>query len=102
MFVRFPGIVWYCDRCNDCLSEQDNFYDYCYVWECTNCGWENIISSESIYESEEEFRNSNYEFSDDGDDESLGVYDAALIWLSNGMDEDYMFGYTEDELRNAL
>lgn len=34
--------------------------------------------------------------------ESLDVYDAALIWLSNGKDEDYMFGYTEEELEYAL
>jgi hypothetical protein len=31
------------------------------------------------------------------DDEALSVEDAADIWFSNGMDEDYMFGYTEDE-----
>jgi hypothetical protein len=36
-----------------------------------------------------------------GDDESLSVGDAADIWRSKGMDEDYMFGYTEEELRNA-
>ena len=35
------------------------------------------------------------------DDEALSVEDAADIWLSNGMDEDYMFGYTEDDLRSA-
>jgi hypothetical protein len=34
-------------------------------------------------------------------EESLSVYDAADTWLSNGMDEDYTFGYGEDELRNA-
>ena len=34
--------------------------------------------------------------------ERLSVYDAALIWMSNGMDEDYTFGYSEDELRDAL
>jgi hypothetical protein len=34
--------------------------------------------------------------------ERLSVYDAANIWLSNGMDEDYTFGYSEDELRRAL
>lgn len=39
---------------------------------------------------------------DEHDSETLDVYDAALIWQSNGMDEDYMFGYTEEELRNAL
>jgi hypothetical protein len=31
----------------------------------------------------------------------LSVWDAADIWLSNGGDEDYMFGYSEDELRHA-
>ena len=30
------------------------------------------------------------------------VYDAALIWASNGKDEDYTFGYSEDELEDAL
>ena len=34
--------------------------------------------------------------------ESLSVWDAADIWMSNGMDEDYMFGYSEEELRDAL
>ena len=32
----------------------------------------------------------------------LSVYDAALIWASNGKDEDYMFDYTEEELEAAL
>lgn len=39
---------------------------------------------------------------DDEDEETLNVYDAALIWASNGKDEDYTFGYTEDELEDAL
>ncbi len=39
---------------------------------------------------------------DDDDDEGLSVYDAALIWASNGKDEDYTFGYSEDELEDAL
>lgn len=34
-------------------------------------------------------------------DETLSVHDAADIWLSNGMDEDYTFGYTDEELRRA-
>jgi hypothetical protein len=34
--------------------------------------------------------------------ESLSVWDAADIWMSNGQDEDYMFGYSESELRRAL
>lgn len=44
----------------------------------------------------------NYEYDDDDDEgESLNVWDAADVWLSNGMDEDYMFGYSEEELRRA-
>ena len=38
---------------------------------------------------------------DDGSTGSLSVYDAADIWLSSGMDEDSMFGYTEHELKRA-
>ena len=43
----------------------------------------------------------DYEEADD-DGESMSVYDAALIWASNGKDEDYTFGYSEDELEDAL
>lgn len=32
----------------------------------------------------------------------LDVNEAAMIWASNGKDEDYMFGFTEDELEDAL
>ena len=39
---------------------------------------------------------------DEEDSENLSVYDAADIWLSHGKDEDYMFGYTEEELEDAL
>jgi hypothetical protein len=35
-------------------------------------------------------------------DETLSVYEAAEIWASHGKDEDYMFGYTEEELEDAL
>ena len=46
------------------------------------------------------------ELDDDGDwicpncSESLSVWDAADIWGSNGEDEDYTFGYDEEELRS--
>lgn len=39
--------------------------------------------------------------SPEDEQESLSVEDAADIWRSNGMDEDYMFGYSAEELRNA-
>ena len=38
---------------------------------------------------------------DQDEGESLSVEDAALIWRSNGEDEDYTFGYSEDALRDA-
>ena len=39
---------------------------------------------------------------DDDESESISVYDATLIWMSNGKGEDYAFGYDEDELERAL
>ena len=48
-------------------------------------------------------RNKEYEDYDDEDSsERLSVYDAALIWASNGKDEDYTFGYSEEEMEEAL
>ena len=34
--------------------------------------------------------------------DSISVYDAALIWASNGKESDYTCGYSEDELEEAL
>ena len=42
------------------------------------------------------------DYEDEDDSERLRVWEAAEIWSSNGKDEDYMFGYTEEELENAL
>ena len=42
------------------------------------------------------------DFDDSYPDESLSVYDAALIWASHGKDKDYTFGYSEAELDAAL
>ena len=39
---------------------------------------------------------------EDDDSERISIWDAAEIWASNGKDEDYMFGYTEEELEHAL
>lgn len=49
-------------------------------------------SDDAYIEDEEEYEE---------DEESISVYDAADIWLANGKDEDYMFGYTWEELENA-
>jgi septal ring factor EnvC (AmiA/AmiB activator) len=68
---------------------------------------------EQIFEAGGDFRRAQEHVdsllsgADDDDDadgdtgESLSVWDAADIWRSNGMDEDYRFGYSEDELRRA-
>ncbi len=55
-------------------------------WQCPSCG--RIIPFGEPDGSE--------------DDERLSVWDAAEIWAANGKDEDYMFGYSEEELENAL
>lgn len=39
---------------------------------------------------------------EDEEEEQLNVYDAAMIWAANGKDEEYMFGYSEEELEDAL
>ena len=39
---------------------------------------------------------------DEDNSEQISVWEAADIWVSNGKDEDYMFGYTEEELEDAL
>lgn len=67
---------------------------------------------EKIAEAEDDFRRAKEHFDDelsgadddddaDGSGERLSVEDAADIWLSKGMDEDYTFGYSDDELRRA-
>lgn len=43
----------------------------------------------------------NYEDDEEFED-GLSVYDAAEIWASNGKDEDFTFGYSEEELESAL
>ncbi len=45
---RFPGIDWYCDRCNAYLNSQSNFDDHHYIWKCTACGYKNSISQANI------------------------------------------------------
>ena len=48
------------------------------------------------------FHDDFYDLDEDENNESISVYDAAEIWASNGKDEEYMFGYSWDELEEAL
>ena len=109
--------------CGDCAIEEYESGNY--FEECECCGkrfypetelaiFEGLVShkvydadmySKDIYCAEcaaKELLESLEEEYDEDDGESLSVYDAALIWASHGKDEDYMFGYTEDELEDAL
>lgn len=49
-------IVWICDKCEEMLNEQEGFRQDCGVWKCTKCGYENKISPEEIYASEDEYQ----------------------------------------------
>lgn len=71
-----------CPRCGQPMTKRYNFS----AWWCDNC---NAGLNDDM---DEEY----------DDSESLSVYDAAGIWASHGKDEDYMFGYSEEELENAL
>lgn len=56
------------------------------------------IVSDAINGMEKESMNRFFE----DDEDALSVEDAAMIWASNGKDEDYTFGYTEEELEKAF
>ena len=88
MSVYDRGCDWYCDNCGTYLNDQDGFTAISGTWRCEECGYLNDVSDDNII--------------DDSSDERISVYDAALIWVSHGMDEDYMFGYSADELEDAL
>lgn len=83
-----------CNRTGDDGATIDMFDKYL----CLNCSLDEYADKCYVPNDEE------YDDDDDDDDggESLSAYDAALIWASNGKDEDYTFGYSEDELEAAL
>lgn len=70
--------------------------------DCPNCGAP--LTKRYVY-SDMYCENCRYGLDDDSNDieyESIDVYDAALIWQSNGKDEDYTFGYSVGELEATL
>ena len=73
---------------------------------CSNCGrrLHRLIDEDGYWDGESYYCSycaSEYDDDDDAD-EYLDVYDAAEIWRSHGFDEDYTFGYSEEELEEAL
>ena len=100
---------WYCDECNSLLNSQSGFSANCGTWTCTECGYLNFINENEILDDDEaeEFKNSGYDsyneyYEDKYYGERISADDAAEIWASHGKDEDYMFGYSEEELEDAL
>lgn len=49
-------IAWVCDGCSQLLNTQEGFYDNSGIWNCLECGYENIISESEIYESETDYQ----------------------------------------------
>lgn len=83
------GCDWYCDECGAYMNDQPGFTTTSDEWTCTECGCVNDVSDGNII------------YDDEDDSERISVWEAAEIWRSHGKDEDYMFGYTEQELENA-
>lgn len=82
-------MTWVCDKCHEKMEYEHVERNYNRV-HCPYCG-------ETWYvDDDDEYINEGYS-SNNGD-----VNDAALAWLSHGKDEDYMFGYSEEELEEAL
>lgn len=101
-----------CGKCGkqfDYFEDRGHFNTYntdsgislsdCWVSDilCSECALDIV---DNLFHHEED----DLDTSDDMgvDDETISVYDAAEIWASNGKDEDYTFGYSEDELEDAL
>ena len=47
--------VWFCDECDACLNKQIGFSEIYDEWVCDQCGHENHISEDEIYDSREEY-----------------------------------------------
>ena len=74
---------------------------------CPECGHRlrRVYSSNGYWDGETytcDFCNAMENDENSYDEESISLSDAADIWASNGKDEDYTFGYSEDELEEAL
>lgn len=79
--------------CPDCGHRMIRVKDSWGIWDGSTYRCEYCAGSSDDYDYDED---------DDESGEGLSVYDAALIWASNGKDEDYTFGYSEEELEDAL
>lgn len=109
-------IVWVpYERENDRLVDNCYHYDAAFEFECPKCGelLEDTLNdldtdAYGMCKTEEcpvchlKFTVEMEECLNDDSYGGLPVDEAAQIWASNGKDEDYMFGYSWDELEAAL
>ena len=81
-------MTWVCDKCYGEMEYEHEEKNYNRV-HCPRCG-------ETWYvDDNDEYINENYSNNSD-------IYDIALAWASHGKDEEYTFGYSEEELEEAL
>lgn len=68
--------VWFCDSCNAILNNQKGWPgdQHCHSFKCTNCGFENDITSDNIREHEEP----EHDYDDDDDQENDERFDDLL------------------------
>lgn len=45
---KFEDTYWYCDKCNALLNKQRDFNDKIGFWHCSECGFKNDVSEDSI------------------------------------------------------
>ena len=78
--------------CPICGSRMSRVKDILGNWDGESYVCEKCRIADQIAEEEE----------DDFGDGDIDVHEAALIWLSHGKDSYYTFGYSEEELEEAL
>lgn len=47
---------WYCDGCHSRLNDQSGFTTDDSTWECTECGHDNDVSDNNLYDSHEAYQ----------------------------------------------
>lgn len=79
-------------KCNAC-GKANLDYEGAGMWRCPKCG--DLVQILGLGMPDEPDPNC-------GNEDGLNIWDAADIWASSGKDDDYDFGYSKDELENAL
>lgn len=92
---------WICDNCYTAMNVTKEGRNRNKI-ECPNCGTYWYVDNNDEYINDGSDWDPFNSQHDEDIDEVLSVYDAALIWISKGKDEDYTFGFSEEELEKAL